>query len=159
MTVYLLYSCKSLERRLDKFDLAIIDQLRKNARCSISAIAQEVSLSRSSVSERIKKLEKNNIIRGYQVLLTESQKEGVSAYFEIQHQCAKCSEIIPHFRQISEVVTCHGISGDMDLLVLVKAESMRRIHEIREQFDAMDEILKIKTHVVLSEWIDNRATS
>lgn len=142
---------------MDKFDLAIIDQLRQNARCSISAIADAVSLSRSSVSERIKKLEKNNVIRGYQVLLTESQKEGVSVYFEIQHQCAKCSEVIPHFRQIPEVVTCHSISGDMDLLVLVKAGSMQRIHEIREQFDTMDEILKIKTHVVLSEWIDNRA--
>lgn len=141
---------------MDKFDLAIIDQLRKNARVSISAIAEEVALSRSSVSERIKKLEKNNVIRGYQVLLTESQKEGVSAYFEIQHQCAKCSEIIPHFRQIPEVVTCHGISGDMDLLVFIKADSMRRIHKIREQLDGMGEIIKIKTHVVMSEWLDNR---
>lgn len=141
---------------MDKFDLAIIDQLRKNARISVSAIAQEVALSRSSVSERIKKLEKSNVIRGYQVLLTESQKEGVSVYFEIQHQCAKCTDIIPHFRQIPEVVTCHGISGDMDLLVFVKAESMRRIHEIREQLDGMGEILKIKTHVVMSEWLDNR---
>lgn len=141
---------------MDKFDLAIIDQLRKNARVSISAIAEEVALSRSSVSERIKKLEKNNVIRGYQVLLTESQKEGVSAYFEIQHQCAKCSEIIPHFRQIPEVVTCHGISGDMDLLVFIKADSMRRIHQIREQLDGMGEIIKIKTHVVMSEWLDNR---
>lgn len=141
---------------MDKFDLAIIDQLRKNARISISAIAEEVALSRSSVSERIKKLEKNNVIRGYQVLLTESQKEGVSAYFEIQHQCAKCSEIIPHFRQIPEVITCHGISGDMDLLVFIKADSMRRIHQIREQLDGMGEIVKIKTHVVMSEWLDNR---
>jgi len=142
---------------VDKFDLAIIDELRKNARSSISAIAEKVALSRSSVSERIKKLENNNVIRGYQVLLTESQKEGVSVYFEIQHQCAKCSEIIPHFRQIPEVVTCHGISGDMDLLVFVRADSMRRIHEIREQFDSMGEIVKIKTHVVMSEWLDNRS--
>ena len=141
---------------MDKFDLAIIEQLKLNARASISSIADEVALSRSSVSERIKKLEKNNVIRGYQVLLTESQKEGVSVYFEIQHQCAKCSEIIHHFRQIPEVVTCHGITGDMDLLVFVKADSMRRIHEIREKLDALGEIVKIKTHVVMSEWLENR---
>lgn len=142
---------------LDKFDLAIIEQLRINARSSISAIAEKVALSRSSVTERIKKLEKNNVIRGYQVLLTESQKEGVSVYFEIQHQCAKCNEIIPYFRKIPEVITCHGITGDMDLLVFVKADSMRRIHEIREQLDSMGEIIKIKTHVVMSEWIDNKS--
>jgi len=141
---------------MDKFDQAIIAELRKNARVSVSAIADEVNLSRSSVSERIKKLEQKNVIRGYQVLLTESQKEGVSVYFEIQHRCARCSEVIPYFVSIPEVVTCHGISGDMDLLVFVKADNMRRIHEIREKFDAMEDIVKIKTHVVMSEWIDNR---
>lgn len=141
---------------MDKFDEAIINELRKNARVSVSAIAENVALSRSSVSERIRKMEKANVIRGYQVLLTESQKEGVSAYFEIQHQCAKCTEIIPHVRHIPEVVTCHGISGDMDLLVFVKAPSMRRIHEIREYFDGLEQIVKIKTHVVMSEWVDNR---
>jgi len=140
---------------MDKFDQAIIAQLRRNARASISAIASEVNLSRSSVTERIKKLEKNNVIRGYQVLLSSSQQEGVSAYFEIQHKCARCAEVIPNFKAIPEIVTCHGISGDMDLLVFVKAPSMRRIHEIREHFDGLEDITKIKTHVVMSEWIDN----
>ena len=70
---------------MDKFDQEIIAQLRINARASISSIAESVNLSRSAVSERIKKLEQTGIIRGYQVLLSESQKEGVSVYFEIQH--------------------------------------------------------------------------
>jgi DNA-binding Lrp family transcriptional regulator len=59
---------------LDKFDKQIIAELKKNARQSVSAIADTVSLSRSAVTERIKKLEQNGVIRGYQVLLSESQK-------------------------------------------------------------------------------------
>jgi DNA-binding Lrp family transcriptional regulator len=144
---------------VDKFDEIIIAQLRKNARTSISNISEAVSLSRSAVSERIKKLEESGIIRGYQVLLSESQKEGVSVYFEIQHQCAKCSEVVPVFSLIPEVITCKGITGDMDLLVYVKADSMQRIHEIREFLDRQESIVKIKTHVVMSEWIDNRVNS
>jgi DNA-binding Lrp family transcriptional regulator len=140
---------------MDKFDEAIIAQLRVNARESISNIAQSVSLSRSAVSERIKKLEQNGIIRGYQVLLSESQKEGVSVYFEIQHNCARCSDVVHVFKAIPEVITCSGITGDMDLLVYVQADSMQRIHEIREHLDAQIDIVKIKTHVVMSEWIDN----
>jgi len=141
---------------MDKFDQGIIDALRENARASISHIAETVNLSRSSVSERIKKMEKNGIIRGYQVLLSESQKEGVTVYFEIQHRCARCADVIHLFKRIPEVITCNGITGDMDLLVLVKATSMRRIHEIRELLDMENDIIKIKTHVVMSEWIDNR---
>lgn len=140
---------------MDKFDQGIIAELRKNARVSISHIAEAVSLSRSSVSERIKKMEHSGVIRGYQVLLSESQKEGVTVYFEIQHRRARCSDVIHLFKSIPEVVTCNGITGDMDLLVLVKAESMRRIHEIREYLDFEEDINKIKTHVVMSEWIDN----
>jgi hypothetical protein len=33
---------------------------------------------------------------------------------------------------------------------------MRRLHEIREAIDANPAISKIKTHVVMSEWINNR---
>ncbi|GIU49033.1 Lrp/AsnC family transcriptional regulator [Shewanella algidipiscicola] len=142
---------------MDKFDKAIISALRQDARQSVSHIADKVSLSRSAVSERIKKLEQSGIIRGYQVLLSESQKEGVSAYFEIQHQCRKSADVVHVFQSIPEVVTCRGITGDMDLLVYVQASSMKRLHEIREHIDAQSNIIKIKTHVVMSEWIDNRA--
>ncbi|MEP2653617.1 MAG: Lrp/AsnC family transcriptional regulator [Paraglaciecola sp.] len=140
---------------MDKFDKGIVSELRRNARASISHIAQSVSLSRSSVSERIKKMENSGVIRGYQVLLSESQKEGVTVYFEIQHRRARCSDVIHLFKAIPEVVTCHGITGEMDLLVFVKASSMRRIHEIRELLDYEEDVSKIKTHVVMSEWIDN----
>lgn len=140
---------------MDKFDHAIIAELRVNARASITDIANTVSLSRSSVTERIKKLENSGVIKGYHVSLSESQKTGVQVYFEIQHRCARCSEVIPIFRQFPEVITCHGITGDMDLLVFVKADSMQKIHHIREFLDNQEDILKIKTHVVMSEWIDN----
>ncbi|ATC93038.1 Lrp/AsnC family transcriptional regulator [Pseudoalteromonas tunicata] len=141
---------------MDKFDQQIIEQLKKNARISVSAIAETVSLSRSAVSERIKKLEQNGLIRGYQVLLSESQKAGVTAYFEIQHQCARCADVVHVFQAIPEVVTCRGITGDMDLLVYIKAPSMQRLHQIREELDSHPDIIKIKTHVVLSEWINNQ---
>lgn len=142
--------------RLDKFDKAIIAELRIDARQSVSHISEAVNLSRSAVSERIKKLENTGIIRGYQVLLSESQKEGVSAYFEIQHRCPRCADVVHVFQAIPEVITCRGITGDMDLLVYVQASSMKRLHEIREHIDAQTDIIKLKTHVVMSEWIDNR---
>ena len=155
MTVICIFTVILSERRLDKFDRAIIAELKINARKSVSAIAETVSLSRSAVTERIKKLEQQGYIRGYQVLLSESQKAAVTAYFEIQHKCPRCTDVVKVFQSIPEVVTCHGITGDMDLLVLVKAESMQRLHEIREYLDADADIVKIKTHVVMSEWINN----
>lgn len=142
---------------MDKFDRAIIQALRLDARQSVSTIAEQVNLSRSSVSERIKKLEQNKVIRGYQVLLSESQKSAVSAYFEIQFAAASCPiNLRKIVSSIAEIETCHGITGDMDLLVYVKAPTMQRLHEIREFIDSHTDITKMKTHVVMSEWINNR---
>ena len=138
---------------MDKFDHAIIAQLRQNARASVSAIADEVGLSRSAVTERIKKLESTNVIRGYQVMLSESQKEGVAAYLEIQHKRARCTDVVPHFRAIPEVISCYGVTGECDLIALIRADTMRRLHEIREHIDTIDDIIKIKTHVVLNQWL------
>lgn len=75
--------CK--EHRMDKFDQLIIQALLQDARQSVSAIAEQVCLSRSAVAERLKRLEANGDIRGYQVLLRRSASQPVAAYFEIQH--------------------------------------------------------------------------
>ncbi|PKG72760.1 AsnC family transcriptional regulator [Shewanella sp. Choline-02u-19] len=141
---------------MDKFDNAILSALRSDARRSISDIAAAVNLSRSAVTERIKKMESSGTIRGYQVILSASQTDGVSAYFEIQHKCPNCADIVKIFHTIPEIITCKGITGDMDLLIYATAASMKRLHEIREFIDAQDDITKIKTHVVMSEWIDNQ---
>ena len=141
---------------MDKFDQAIIQALKQDARQSISSIAEQVNLSRSSVTARIKNLEQKKVIRGYQVLLSESQKSAVSAYLEIKNVSTCCEDLLAVFNQMPEVITCHGITGDMDLLMFVKAPSMQSLHEIREYIDAHDSIAKVKTHVVMSEWINNR---
>lgn len=139
---------------MDKFDQAIIQALKYNARQSISNIAQQVSLSRSSVTARIKSMEQKKIIRGYQVLLSDEKSSAVSAYIEIHYASNCCVEFIEVFKKIPEIVTCHSITGNMDLLLFVKAPSMQRLHEIREYVESHSDISKMKTHVVMNEWIN-----
>lgn len=139
---------------LDKFDQLIIQALQQDARQTVSAIAAAVNLSRSAVSERLKRLEQNGVIRGYQVLLQQQNSNLVSAYFAIEHRSARCAEIIPKLQSIPEIRRCHGISGETDLMLFVEAASMARLHQIRELLDADPAIEKITTHMVLSEWIN-----
>ncbi|MBU2428890.1 MAG: Lrp/AsnC family transcriptional regulator [Gammaproteobacteria bacterium] len=137
----------------DKFDQLIIKALLEDARQSVSAIAEQVNLSRSAVSERLKRLEQSGEIRGYQVLLGTKTKPGVAAYFDIQHNSARCADVIPALKAIPEIKRCQGVSGETDLIVFVEADTVARLHQIREQLDAHPAIVRIKTHIVLSEWI------
>ncbi|WP_430456639.1 Lrp/AsnC family transcriptional regulator [Rheinheimera sp.] len=137
---------------MDKFDQQILQQLRQNARQSVSDIAAAVHLSRSAVTERIRKLEQQKVILGYQVVLGAATEAKVRAYFELQHKAARCQELIPFLRSFSELKSCHGISGEVDLMLFVEADSMERLHHIREQIDAHPDIVRIRTHMVMSQW-------
>src|SRR3989344_7629402 len=52
---------------IDNIDKKILSQLAKNARISLVELAKIINLTPNAVKERIKSLEKNNIILGYRV--------------------------------------------------------------------------------------------
>jgi len=69
---------------VDKFDRAIIDLLTRNARLSLSQIGREIGLSRTSVAERVQRLEDNKFIEAYTIKLGEASSPSVvSAYFQM----------------------------------------------------------------------------
>ena len=140
---------------MDGFDQKIIAALRQNARQSVSSIAEQVNLSCSAVSERIKRMEEQGDILGYQVL-TAPQADlanQVRAYFEIRQRGYQCKAIAELLLQLPEVRHCHGTSGEVDLLVYLEVPNMQRLHEIRHDIDRqLPENVKVTTHIVMQEW-------
>ncbi|BBI63252.1 hypothetical protein HSBAA_45580 [Vreelandella sulfidaeris] len=59
---------KPKNRTLDRIDLKILRCLQDNARISYVDLASEVGLSTTPCLERVKRLEKAGIIRGYQAI-------------------------------------------------------------------------------------------
>ena len=140
---------------MDGFDQKIIAALRQNARQSVSSIAEQVNLSRSAVSERIKRMEEQGDILGYRVL-TAPQSDlasQVKAYFEIRQGGYKCAPLVQLLLQFPEIKHCHGTSGEVDLLVYLEVPNMQRLHEILSEIDCQfPKNAKITTHVVMQEW-------
>lgn len=135
---------------MDKFDRQIISCLRDNARVSTTAIATEIGLSRSAVTERIRKLEDSGVIKGYQVVL-EPAESYVSAYFLLSFDSPCCDEIAPMLKKFDEVQSIDSISGDIDMVVWVRAASMGRLNEVRSYMETLPQVEKILTCTVLKE--------
>jgi DNA-binding Lrp family transcriptional regulator len=146
------FFCRGYET-LDKFDYLILNELMDNARQPVAHIAQLVNLSRTSVAERIKKMENSGVIGGYQVVLSKPQAHKVNAFFEICYTALKYSDVLPIIRVHPEIVHCYGISGETDLLALCKTESIERITEIRSAIELHPNITRVKTHMVMAEWL------
>ncbi|WP_409524723.1 Lrp/AsnC family transcriptional regulator [Nitrincola sp. MINF-07-Sa-05] len=136
---------------LDRYDRLILNLLQKNARVSVSDISRQVFLSRSAVKERIRRLEENGTIAGYQAVLKPAVAGNrISAYFELTFSPLCCDEIQSLIEAIPEVRLAHSISGDVDLMLYVEVESMDRIGELRQAFDRWPNIKRVITHTSMA---------
>ena len=139
-----------MEQSVDHFDQKLLSLLRDNARLSISDLARSVFLSRSAVSERLRRLEEDGIITGSHAhIQPHAAAEGVKAFFELSFRMIGCEEYAVLLRQIPEVRQCYSISGDTDLLVAIEAGHLARVEEIRKQIETFPHLTMIKTHIVL----------
>ena len=62
-------------------DEALISLLRVNARLPVSELARRLGVSRTTVQDRLKRLENNGIIAGYSVRLGEMETERLISAF------------------------------------------------------------------------------
>ncbi|GAB3488340.1 Lrp/AsnC family transcriptional regulator [Marinomonas epiphytica] len=138
----------------DQYDQRILALLQKEARLSVSDISRQVNLSRSAVSERIKRLEERGVITGYHAKLAVPKVGGVDAYIALTFRPLSCDLVVPLIEAIPEVVLAHSISGDLDLLLLVQAPSMERLNEIRENMESWPNLDKVVTHMCLTKRVD-----
>lgn len=138
---------------MDKFDQQILALLRADARLPVSQIAREISLSRSAVSERIRQLEQAGVISGYHAQVTLPGAAGIKAYLELFYQGGRCEHYVELMRGYPEVRRCSGISGETDLLVSIEAPSMQRFSEVRGEIENFPGMQKVKTHMVVKDWV------
>lgn len=139
---------------LDSYDKKIVALLVDDARLSISDISRSINLSRSAVAERVKRLEESGAITGYHAKVSLEGRNNVSAYFAMTFSPLSCDLVMEPLLEIPEIKLAHSISGDVDLMVFVEAESMSRISAIRESFDHLPNVQKVVTHTVLTPRIN-----
>ncbi|OMH39206.1 Lrp/AsnC family transcriptional regulator [Motiliproteus sp. MSK22-1] len=136
----------------DKFDQKIIACLSQDARQSNAEIGRHVGLSRSAVSERIRKLEDQQHIIGYRVELKQPQSL-VAAYFQLTFNQGCCDEISAILMSYPEIKSCHSTTGDVDMMIFAEAASMVELNNLRSRLEALPRLTRIVTHTVLEERI------
>lgn len=113
--------------RLDSIDRKILALLQEKGNMSNLDLAEQVNLSPSACSRRVKSLEENGIIGSYVALLNPKRVGlGMSAFVSISMEAHESPLMIQFEKTISklpEVVQCHltaGQAADYFLKVLVR---------------------------------------
>ncbi|CAM3745335.1 Leucine-responsive regulatory protein [Vibrio aerogenes CECT 7868] len=146
---------------MDKFDQHIIQILSADARCSVSEIAKQVSLSRSAVTARIKRLEEERIITGYHAQISSRDTSAeICAYLALKFDTSSsnthdCTTYAKSLSQIDGIRWCHGISGETDLMLYVQVPGMRRLKEIIDMIHQYPHLRQLVTHTVINEFFNH----
>ena len=100
---------------LDKFDLAILQELQADGRLSNAELAQRVGLSAAPCWRRVKALEDAGFIKGYHAEIDRRRIGlGVLAFVRLdadRNNGNVTRELEDAIRKLPEVVSCHYISG------------------------------------------------
>ncbi len=141
---------------LDALDRAILNALVEDGRLSQVQLAERVPLSATAIARRIKSLEQDGIIEGYQARLN---RQALGLHMTVVVQIALKSqneELLAAFEKAAvaapNIVSCHLMSGDDDYLLTVLARDLadfERIH--KEQLSRLPGVTRLKSSFALRE--------
>lgn len=114
---------------LDSTDRALLSLLQQDCKQTTKQLALQLNLSVTAVYERVKKLEKQGIIKQYVALLdNEKLQQNFVAFCHvklIQHSREFVMKFEKEVANLEEVVECYHISGDYDYLLKVVVSNMQ----------------------------------
>ncbi|WP_066568210.1 winged helix-turn-helix transcriptional regulator [Snodgrassella sp. CFCC 13594] len=112
----------------DKIDMRILALLQKNARMTMTELADKVGLSTTPVTERVRRLERDGVITGYHAQLNaQTLGQNLLVFVEIKLR-SKSGNIFEEFRRevldIPQILECHLVSGEYDYLIKIRLPNM-----------------------------------
>ena len=140
---------------IDDTDRKLLDLLQCNAHMSNADMAAQVGLTVSSVHERVKKMERKGIIKGY-VAVVDPEKLGKQllafqrltvtpnshAKSDIEALCAKNPDILE----------CHNVAGEDCLILKLRATGPKELEKLLSAIRASADATRSVTNIVFSSY-------
>jgi len=115
---------------MDNIDKKLIQALTYNARTSLSDLARQIGIARTTVQSRIERLEKAGTIRGYTIRMGSANRPLIRASVLIAFDPHNGAEVLSKLRILPEVRRAHTISGRFDMLVEIAAQTTTDLDRI-----------------------------
>lgn len=139
----------------DALDRKIIAALQANARQSTAKIAAQVGVARTTVHERISRMERAGVIKGYSVILGDSDAISlVQVIVMLEVNQPETARIIQRLEDYLEIKLCLSVNGEFDLMLSVEAPRIEDLDVLVDEIGEIPGINRTKTHVVFGRRID-----
>ncbi len=126
---------------LDDVNVGLLRALLADPRLAIAELARRVELSGPAVADRLQRLEAAGVIAGYRLDVSPAALgRPLGAYVRIRPGPGQVGAIIELAERTPQVVECHRVTGDENVLVKVQAADMDELTEVVDLFFALGQI-------------------
>ena len=111
-------------------------------------------LARTTVNERIKRLEQKGIIQGYNVRLdnTQLQRPALLSRVAITVKAPQQQAVLRQLESFSQVYACETISGSFDIMLEVRTQDTAELDWVIEKVSALNGVESTESAIVLREF-------
>ncbi len=143
----------------DFIDKKILKALLNKGRSTFAELAAQVGLTAPTVHDRVKKLERSGMIKGYTTLVNSPMLGyHITAFLSITTSTRVTGrEYESRLADISEIQKCYSVAGEETYVALVITRNPRTLEQLLQRIKSIPGTVAINTKVVLSSPI-NRNT-
>lgn len=140
-------------------DAQILSIVQSEGRLSNAEIARRVGMAPSAVLERMRKMERAGVIKGFETVLRAADLGyTITAFtFVRAEEAAGATDTGKALARVPSVIEVHYTAGQDSYLVKVRARDPEHLQNILQQFGAIPGVRETRTTVVLTTLKETRA--
>lgn len=149
---------------LDMIDRKILKLLQANGRSTITELSEQVNLSKTPCTERVRRLEREGHIAGYRAVI-DPVSVGLDTLVFVQVSLERTTtDVLDRFnaevRRIPEIEAAHMIAGGFDYLLKVRARDMAHYRQVLgDRIGALPGVSQTHTYPVMETVTENAGIS
>ena len=147
--------------KLDGIDKKILKMLMENSRRPILEIAKNIVISGAAIHQRLRKLEKNNLIIGSSIKVnTKILGYTTMAFIGIfLDRATNNKTVVNQLREIKEILECHYTTGDWSILAKLICKDNEDLMEIlTKKIQTIKGVARTETYISLAQQISRQIT-
>jgi len=141
----------TMSLNLDLIDQSLLKALQEDARRSQRDLAKVVGISQGTVANRLRRLEDEGVILGYQVKINpEKIGYGMTIMAGLRIVKGKMIEVQHKISSDPRVFAVYDVTGDWDSIVLARVKNRQDLDNLTKTVFTLDGVARSFTHVVLN---------
>ena len=143
--------------RVEEIDRRILSLLARDGRMSFTDLARQTGLSVSATHQRVRRLERRGVIKGYAAVIDPADAGlPLTAFVSIKPFDPAAPDDAPdRLAHLGAIEACHSVAGDENYILKVRVASPAELENLLQEIRGAAGV-STRTTIVLSTPYENR---